>query len=124
MSLTRRQLLVYASATTTLLQLTPRFSFADEPPVRGGTLKMHIAIEPPILVNLTHTAGAAVYPSRPACAMQKTFGAGWAEAFMAVPYDACASRAMPGFSGCGAARHGQCRDRRPRPLSPRRCRVA
>ncbi|EPJ84846.1 extracellular solute-binding protein [Pseudomonas sp. CFII64] len=61
MSLTRRQLLVYASATTTLLQLTPGFSFADEPPVRGGTLKLHIAIEPPILVNLTHTAGAAVY---------------------------------------------------------------
>lgn len=61
MSLTRRQLLVYAGATTTLLQLTPRFSFADETPVRGSTLKMHIAIEPPILVNLTHTAGAAVY---------------------------------------------------------------
>ena len=61
MTLTRRQLLAYAGATTTLLQLTPRFSFADDGPVRGGTLKLHIAIEPPILVNLTHTAGAAVY---------------------------------------------------------------
>jgi peptide/nickel transport system substrate-binding protein len=61
MTLTRRQLLVYAGASGTLLQLTPRFSFADDTPVRGGTLKMHIAIEPPILVNLTHTAGAAVY---------------------------------------------------------------
>lgn len=61
MSLTRRQLLAYASTTATLLQLTPRFSFAEDTPVRGGTLKLHIAIEPPILVNLTHTAGAAVY---------------------------------------------------------------
>lgn len=61
MSLTRRQLLVYAGASGTLLQLAPRFSFADDTPVRGGTLKMHIAIEPPILVNLTHTAGAAVF---------------------------------------------------------------
>lgn len=61
MSLTRRQLLAYAGTTATLLQLTPRYSFADDTPVRGGTLKLHIAIEPPILVNLTHTAGAAVY---------------------------------------------------------------
>ncbi|MEB0208504.1 ABC transporter substrate-binding protein [Pseudomonas sp. CCC3.1] len=61
MTLTRRQLLAYTSATAALLQLTPRFSYADDTPVRGGTLKLHIAIEPPILVNLTHTAGAAVY---------------------------------------------------------------
>jgi peptide/nickel transport system substrate-binding protein len=61
MSLTRRQLLVYASATTALLPFAPRFSWADDTPVHGGTLKMHIAIEPPILVNLTHTAGATVY---------------------------------------------------------------
>lgn len=61
MSLTRRQLLAYTGAAATLLQLSPGFSFADEPPVRGGTLRMHIAIEPPILVNLTHTAGATVY---------------------------------------------------------------
>ncbi|WP_300727608.1 ABC transporter substrate-binding protein [Pseudomonas sp.] len=61
MPLTRRQLLAYTSATAALLQLTPTFSYAADTPVRGGTLNMHIAIEPPILVNLTHTAGAAVY---------------------------------------------------------------
>lgn len=61
MSLTRRQLLAYGGASAAFLQLSPRLSFAEGGPVAGGTLNLHVAIEPPILVNLTHTAGPTVY---------------------------------------------------------------
>lgn len=60
MSLTRRQLLAYGGATAAFLQLSPRLSFADSGPTAGGTLNLHVAVEPPILVNLTHTAGPTV----------------------------------------------------------------
>lgn len=63
MPVTRRRLLAYAGAIS-LLPLAPRIVAAAEgSPRRGGTLRLHLQFEPPILVNLTHTAGAAVYIS-------------------------------------------------------------
>lgn len=61
MSLTRRQLLAYGGASAAFLQLSPRLSFADDTPTPGGTLNLHVAVEPPTLVNLTHTAGPTVF---------------------------------------------------------------
>ncbi|MET3898954.1 peptide/nickel transport system substrate-binding protein [Devosia sp. UYZn731] len=58
---TRRAFLL-STAAIALAGALPGFSFGDEPK-QGGTLTVNIGTEPPVLVLIAHTAGAAVYLS-------------------------------------------------------------
>jgi len=58
---TRRAFLL-STAAIALAGALPAVSFGAEP-VQGGTLTVNIGTEPPVLVLIAHTAGAAVYVS-------------------------------------------------------------
>lgn len=63
LSLTRRAFLL-STAAVAAVAVVPSFSFAqDVEPVSGGSVSINIGTEPPVLVLIAHTAGAALYIS-------------------------------------------------------------
>lgn len=59
---TRRAFLLssVALATATAMSLLPVPSLAAEQPPRGGSVSINIGTEPPVLVLIGHSAGAAI----------------------------------------------------------------
>ncbi len=62
---TRRAFLLssVALATATAMPVLPVPSFAAEEPTRGGSVSINVGTEPPDLVLIAHSAGAAYYIS-------------------------------------------------------------
>lgn len=59
---TRRSFLL-STAALAAASAFPGFSFAQDAPVDGGSVSLNIGTEPPVLVLIAHTAGAAYYVS-------------------------------------------------------------
>ena len=62
LSVTRRAFLMSTAAVAAVVAL-PGLSFAQAEPVNGGSVTINIGTEPPVLVLIAHTAGAAYYTS-------------------------------------------------------------
>ncbi len=62
---TRRAFLLSSVALATVLAVgpIPEIAFAAEEPTRGGSVSINIGTEPPVLVLIAHSAGAAYYIS-------------------------------------------------------------
>lgn len=58
-----RRFLLLSSAALALAPLLPDVAAADTAPRRGGSVSINIGTEPPVLVLIAHTAGAAYYIS-------------------------------------------------------------
>ncbi len=62
LSVTRRAFLL-STAAIAAIAAVPGLSFAQSEPVNGGSVAINIGTEPPVLVLIAHTAGAAYYIS-------------------------------------------------------------
>ncbi len=65
--LTRRRFLTHTALVPAALvvasSLPGGLAHAEGEPARGGTLTVHIGVEPPVLVNFAHSSGTGVYVS-------------------------------------------------------------